>query len=177
MSPERLVSALGHSLFGFVACSTFQCISIGLIFFGDDGDVNLGREMDQEIRKNPKECPILQNQSDVMEYVKTVSGGGLGSPSIAKRGVYPYQFEVIYDGKTINAFATPGGYVCVYTGILKFVDNRATLAGVLGHEIAHAERRHCRDTKGKCSFAFHPYSCYHLAIEGLFTTRASLLSG
>ena len=66
----------------------------------------------------------------------------LASPEIKKRGIYPYQFEIIHDDKTINAFATPGGYVYVYTGLLKFVDNEATLAGVLGHEIAHAERRH-----------------------------------
>ena len=42
----------------------------------------------------------------------------------------------------MNAFCTPGGYVYVYTGLLKFLDNEATLAGVVGHEIAHAERRH-----------------------------------
>ncbi|MFN3305674.1 MAG: M48 family metalloprotease, partial [Candidatus Kapaibacteriota bacterium] len=38
--------------------------------------------------------------------------------------------------------ATPGGYIYVYTGLLKFVDNEATLAGVLAHEVAHCERRH-----------------------------------
>ncbi|MGH2568807.1 MAG: M48 family metalloprotease, partial [Bacteroidota bacterium] len=56
--------------------------------------------------------------------------------------IYAYQFEVIHDDSTVNAFCTPGGYIYVYTGLLKFLDNEAALAGVLGHEIAHAERRH-----------------------------------
>ena len=44
--------------------------------------------------------------------------------------------------KFVNAFCTPGGYIYVYTGLLKFIDDEATLAGVMGHEIAHAEQRH-----------------------------------
>jgi predicted Zn-dependent protease len=42
----------------------------------------------------------------------------------------------------VNAFCTPGGYIYVYTGLIKMIDNEATLAAVLAHEIAHAERRH-----------------------------------
>src|SRR5690606_36932859 len=42
----------------------------------------------------------------------------------------------------LNAFATPGGYIYVYTGLIKYLDNVDALAGVLGHEIAHADLRH-----------------------------------
>ena len=42
----------------------------------------------------------------------------------------------------MNAFCTPGGYIYVYTGILKFLDSEDQLAGVMGHEIAHADMRH-----------------------------------
>ena len=42
----------------------------------------------------------------------------------------------------MNAFATPGGYIYVYTGLIKFLDSEDELAGVMGHEIAHADQRH-----------------------------------
>ena len=45
----------------------------------------------------------------------------------------------------LNAFCTPGGYIYVYTGLIKYLDNEAQLAGVLGHEIAHADLRHVTD--------------------------------
>ena len=42
----------------------------------------------------------------------------------------------------LNAFCAPGGYIYVYTGLMKYLDEADHLAGVLGHEIAHAELRH-----------------------------------
>jgi predicted Zn-dependent protease len=42
----------------------------------------------------------------------------------------------------LNAFCTPGGYIYVYSGIIKYLDNEAEFAGVMGHEMAHAARRH-----------------------------------
>jgi predicted Zn-dependent protease len=42
----------------------------------------------------------------------------------------------------LNAFCTPGGYIYVYSGLIHYLEAEDHLAGVLGHEIAHAERRH-----------------------------------
>jgi predicted Zn-dependent protease len=49
---------------------------------------------------------------------------------------------VIDDPKTVNAFATPGGYLYVYTGLLLAADNDAEVAGVMGHEAGHVVLRH-----------------------------------
>src|SRR5216684_1825599 len=122
--------------------ATVFAIQCGVNIYSDDQDVKLGQQMDQEIRKNTKEYPVLQGHPEVKSYVSEVGNRVLASPAITKRGVYAYTYEIIHDDSTINAFCTPGGYIYVYTGLLKFVDNEATLAGVLGHEIAHAERRH-----------------------------------
>lgn len=116
--------------------------SIGFNVFPDAKDIELGRQVDGEIRKTPQEYPILQGRPDVKAYVEEIGQRILASPEIKKKGVYAYQFEIIQDDKTINAFCTPGGYIYVYTGLLKFLENEASLAGVIGHEIAHAERRH-----------------------------------
>jgi beta-barrel assembly-enhancing protease len=114
----------------------------GVNIFSDSYDVQLGEKLDKEIRANTKEYPILQGAPEAKAYVRNIVNTVLASPEVKKRGVYAYQVELIRDDKTINAFCTPGGYIYVYTGLLKFLDNEASLAGVLGHEIAHAELRH-----------------------------------
>src|SRR6185369_4701480 len=50
--------------------------------------------------------------------------------------------NVIDDPKTVNAFATPGGFLYVYTGLLAAADDEAQLAGVMAHETGHVVARH-----------------------------------
>lgn len=117
--------------------------------FTDEDDVKLGQQVDAEIRSNPQQYPLLQNRPDVKAFVKNVGDQVLSSNDVKKRNVYAYQYEIIHDDNTVNAFCTPGGYIYVYTGLLKFVDNEATLAGVMAHEIAHAEQRHATERMTK----------------------------
>lgn len=124
-----------------ISVTAFHCAG-GINIFSDADDVKLGKQVDQEIRSKPNEFPIMQGRPDVKQFVETVGKKILASPDVRKKGIYAYTYEIIHDDSTINAFCTPGGYIYVYTGLLKFVDDEATLAGVMGHEIAHAERRH-----------------------------------
>jgi len=140
---------LMHRLVRFVQVIVFPAVvslscagSLGFNLFPESKDIELGKQIDQEIRKNPQEYPILTDRPEVKAYVEEIGKKILASPEVKKRDQFAYRFEIIRDDSTINAFCTPGGYIYVYTGLLKFVDNEATLAGVLGHEIAHAERRH-----------------------------------
>ena len=55
---------------------------------------------------------------------------------------YKWEFNVIEDDKTVNAWCMPGGKVAVYTGILPFTRDETGLAVVLGHEVAHAIAEH-----------------------------------
>ena len=123
-----------------IASAFFQSCEQSNIF-SDKDDVELGEQFDKEIKANPKEFPMLQGHQDIKDYISSMGKEILNSPKIKKRSVYPYQFQVI-DDTIINAFCTPGGYVYIYTGLMKFLDNESGLAGVVGHEIAHAERRH-----------------------------------
>lgn len=54
---------------------------------------------------------------------------------------HPYQFRIVRDS-TVNAFALPGGFVYVHTGLLRSARDVSELAGVLGHEVAHARLSH-----------------------------------
>jgi len=55
---------------------------------------------------------------------------------------YLWEFNLIQDDKTVNAWCMPGGKVAVYTGILPVTENETGLAVVMGHEIAHAIAKH-----------------------------------
>jgi predicted Zn-dependent protease len=55
---------------------------------------------------------------------------------------FAWEFNVVDDPKTVNAFCMPGGKVVVYTGILSVTKNEDALAVVMGHEIAHALAHH-----------------------------------
>ena len=116
--------------------------SCGMNIFSEDEDVKMGKEIDNEIKAHPKEYPMLQGHQEIKDYVGSIGKYILDvSPKIEYKKTFPYNFQVINDS-IVNAFCTPGGYIYVYTGLMKFVDNEATLAGIVGHEIAHAERRH-----------------------------------
>lgn len=60
----------------------------------------------------------------------------------ANKPSFEWEFAVIKDDKTINAFCLPGGKVAFFTGILKHTQNEAGVAVVMGHEVTHALYRH-----------------------------------
>lgn len=59
-----------------------------------------------------------------------------------RRTDIPYRVQLIEHG-SVNAFALPGGYLFVTTGMLDFAENEAELVAVLAHEVAHVDLRHC----------------------------------
>lgn len=133
---------LNRFLFIIVLSFAYNCERIVNTFVSDKHDVQIGASMDRQIKTSGK-YKVLKNQ-EVREYVQNITNTILRSPLIKKKGVYPYKVTIIDDDDTINAFCTPGGYIYVYTGLMKALPNEASLASVLGHEIAHAEKRHSR---------------------------------
>jgi predicted Zn-dependent protease len=69
-------------------------------------------------------------------------GERLVSRSAAGKSPYRFEFHVLDDPETINAFALPGGQVFITEGLLRRLTTDGQLAGVLGHEIAHVVARH-----------------------------------
>jgi beta-barrel assembly-enhancing protease len=69
-------------------------------------------------------------------------GARLVSRSSASKGPYQYEFHVLADQKTINAFALPGGQIFITESLLGKLQTRGEIAGVLAHEIAHVVARH-----------------------------------
>jgi beta-barrel assembly-enhancing protease len=77
----------------------------------------------------------------ITQYINRV-GQRVVTQSKAKKVPYPYQFHLISDPRTINAFALPGGQIFITTALLGRLNSEAQLAGVLGHEIGHVVGRH-----------------------------------
>lgn len=139
---------LNHNLSYFIVsfftlCSLSVLYSCGANIFSTSDDVQMGKELDAQIRGDRQNYPIMEGHDDVRGYVSGIGKGILNSSSLIQyKNIFPYKFDVIQDDSTVNAFCVPGGYIYIYTGLIKFLDNESALAGVMAHEIAHAERRH-----------------------------------
>ncbi|MEQ9306841.1 MAG: M48 family metallopeptidase [Marinoscillum sp.] len=135
-------SILVVSLAVIAGCTTSGKVSS--LLFSPSDDRQLGEQVSKEIESNPEEYPILpkaQNQ-EAYRYLNSMRDQILASNDVDYLKEFAWDLKIIQDDKTLNAFATPGGYIYVYTGLIKYLDNADDLAGVMGHEIAHADRRH-----------------------------------
>jgi beta-barrel assembly-enhancing protease len=97
-------------------------------------EIQLGAQMHENLQRQGTR---LITDSTLNRYVTDVGQRLAGASS---RRI-PYRFHIA-DDKSINAFATMGGYVYVTSGLMKAADNEAQLASVMGHEIGHIEKRH-----------------------------------
>lgn len=105
----------------------------GVNLYSLEKEMALGKQLAEEVRRQAK---IVQDPL-ISEYVNRI-GQNLVRNSDA---LVPFQFQVI-EGDAPNAFALPGGYVFVYTGLIKIADEEDELAAAIAHEIAHVAARH-----------------------------------
>ena len=116
------------------------CGSSGVNIFTKQQDVDFGKQLQAEIAKHPADYPVLDNPN-IQSYVQGIVNRIIQAPTVINKDFH-YTVTIIHDDKTVNAFTIPGGPMYVYTGLLKFIDNEATLAGIMAHEITHADHRH-----------------------------------
>lgn len=105
----------------------------GVNFYSIEKEIALGKQLAQEVERQAK----LVNDPVISEYVNRV-GQNLVRNSDAK---VPFTIKVI-DSEEVNAFALPGGFFFVNSGLILKADNEAELAGVMAHEIGHVAARH-----------------------------------
>jgi Zn-dependent protease with chaperone function len=105
----------------------------GVNFYSLEKEIALGKQLATEVERSAKviDDPIIA------EYVNRV-GQNIVRNSDAK---VPFTIKVL-DSEEVNAFALPGGFFFVNSGLLLKADNEAELAGVMAHEIAHVAARH-----------------------------------
>ena len=103
----------------------------------------MGQQVSEEIASNPTEYPVLSEEEypEAYQYLENIVARILTSEDIAYKEEFAWEVKII-DQDVLNAFAVPGGYIYVYTGLIKYLDKEDDLAGVLAHEIAHVDQRH-----------------------------------
>lgn len=106
-----------------------------LIFISEEKEIAMGVQAFHEVLRQAR----LNENPEINEMVHRV---GQRIADAAHKPEYHWEFAVIQDDRVINAFALPGGKVAVFTGLLKYTQNEAGLATVMGHEVAHALQRH-----------------------------------
>ncbi len=105
----------------------------GVNFYSLEKEIALGRQLAQEVLRQAK----LNTDPIITEYVNRV-GQNLVRNSDAK---VPFTFQVI-EADDLNAFALPGGYIFVNTGLIVMAEEEDEFAGAVAHEIAHVAARH-----------------------------------
>lgn len=109
-------------------------------FISLEKEIAMGRQMAAEIERQVK----LVEDPTINEYVNRV-GQNLVRNSDAK---VPFTIKVV-DSEEINAFALPGGFFYVNSGLVLAADDESELAAVMAHEIAHVAARHGTENASK----------------------------
>ena len=132
------------ALAGLGACGDDDGLFNEPLFIGIQQQKELGRQFDSTIVASPAEYPILSETQypEANAYIQGIYDEILKSDAIDHRDEFDWKIRIIENDTVLNAFATPGGYAYVYTGLIKYLDQEDDLAGVLGHEIAHAAEEH-----------------------------------
>ncbi len=128
----------------------------GMINYYGSTDVNPVTGEKQRVQLSPQQEQVIGLQArgemaqqhgglypdeQLQQYVDAV-GEKLINETGAQQSPYNFEFHLLRDPQTINAFALPGGQVFLTAGLMRQFDNEAQLAGVLGHEIGHVIGRH-----------------------------------
>ena len=116
------------------------CVTTGpggkksIVLIPTESEVEIGKEVVRDVESKER----VLNDAQVQSYVSNV---GRKVANVCDRKDVKYSFKVL-DNDEINAFACPGGFIYIYKGLMKKMDNEAQLAAVLAHEVGHIVARH-----------------------------------
>lgn len=123
-----------------VACMVgmlFSPMQAGAALFGDftlEDEMKMGREFEVLVKST---MPIIEDPV-IHDYVQ-----GVVDRIVKPLPPQPYKFPAnVVLHNSLNAFAAPGGFVFVFSGLIMNLNHESELAGVLSHEIAHVTQRH-----------------------------------
>ncbi len=108
-------------------------VGTGLNFYSLEREIAVGQELAKQVEQSSK----LVTDPEITEYVNRI-GQNLVRNSDSR---VPFTIRVIDSGE-INAFALPGGFFYVDSGLILAADSEAELAAIMAHEIAHVAARH-----------------------------------
>ncbi len=120
-----------------MGCATTGINKGQINLISTEEEVTMGVELSKEVEKEFE----IYDDASVTAYVQSV---GNRIARVCDRSDVTYHFAVIKKDD-LNAFALPGGYIYIYTGLMKEMDDEAQLAAVLAHETGHVAARHATE--------------------------------
>jgi predicted Zn-dependent protease len=124
------------------ACASF----VGKInVFPVQYDKDLGAQVAHNI-DSTNAATLLDSAQHVelYAYLYGIRDSILNTGLIEHKSDFAWRLRILNDS-TLNAFCTPGGYIYFYTGLMRYLESEDQLAGVMAHEMAHADKRHSTD--------------------------------
>lgn len=139
----RLGLALVMVLFGLIGYCTNTVENpitgeVQRVQLSPEQEIELGLQARSQMAE---EFGGLYPDPEVQQYLDNV-GQRVVEQSIAGQSPYPFEFHLLRDPQTINAFALPGGQVFITVGLMRQLTSESQLAGILGHEVGHVVARH-----------------------------------
>jgi len=148
-SKKILLLPIFFTLVFMVGCANFFN-SAGRMLVSEADEMKLGTQFNNTLTQNDtakREMPVYvpknPAQTNAANYVLGLCMEIANAVPAAEKPSYPFKCTLI-DKDVENAFAVPGGYIYLYTGILKKLKDESELAGILGHEITHVTHHHYR---------------------------------
>src|SRR5437588_8381545 len=109
-------------------------------WYSIEGQIRMGKEYSQQVEQTAK----MVKDPVITEYINRIG------QNLVRNSDSPVPFTIrVIDSDDVNAFALPGGFFYVNSGLMLAADNEAELAGVMAHEIAHVAARHYMEMQRK----------------------------
>lgn len=135
--PSKLIIVGATAL--FLSCGAINKLNL----FPVSKDVELGLASKQQLEADPNIKVVPREKApEAYRMLDDIVAEIKASGKLTYKDQFPWEVSIIKDDKVLNAFCTPGGHIYFYTGLMKYLDSVDDLAGVMGHEMAHADRRH-----------------------------------
>src|SRR5688572_27781437 len=131
------------------------------------------RRLGENIVRDMRRDPQFIDDPEISEYLGTL---GARLTQVTSGARHDFEFFAVRDG-SINAFALPGGFVGVHTGLMSAAETESELASVLAHEIAHVTQRHIARMLGQQKQMQLPMMAALAAAILLGRSRPDLASG
>lgn len=138
------IFGMAFILLTLLGCGASQQGGGGVNVFSIEDDKQLGAQVDAQIMSDTSPYTILSRTKYPVPYshMDRIAQTVLNSGKVTYKNEFDWTFRIIHDDEAINAFAAPGGYIYVFTGLIKYLEAEDELAGAIAHEVAHADLRH-----------------------------------
>lgn len=151
----KLMLIIGLAMAGYQAFKYFTNTQINPIT-GETQRVQWST--DEEIQLGIQSAPQMAQQHGglhpdqrAQDYLDQVGAKLVNTPT-GRQSAYPYEFHLLADDQTVNAFALPGGQCFITAALFNKLKDEDQLAGVMGHEVGHVIERHGAERMAKSGF-------------------------